>query len=109
MLYNINEWLLHSKISVLGEDLFLHIFASYLLKFNLNIPQCVTSTKPQGDMDKEGKMMIFLLLMAGNIITHFNIIPTCTPLKGALCSCWGINLDQREKSACIDLKKTFFY
>lgn len=53
-------------------------------------------------MDKEGKMMIFLLLMAGNIITHFDIIPTCTPLKGALCSCWRINLDQREKSAFID-------
>lgn len=56
-------------------------------------------------MDKEGKMMIFLLLMAGNIITHYDIIPTCTPLKGALCSCRGINLDQREKSAFIDFYK----
>lgn len=93
------------RLVLLGEDLFLHRFASYLLEFKLNIPQCVTSTKPQGDMDKEGKMMIFLLLMAGNIITHFNIIRTCTPLKGALCSCRGINLDQREKSAFIDFYK----
>lgn len=56
------RWFLDVKISVVRR---ISTFTTVLMLFHLNIPQCVSPTKPQRSMDEETKMVMLCLLVAG--------------------------------------------